>query len=314
MNRKTIYKYFNLIIKIIIGAFAFVFIVYKIKSGLSENITYLKSTKIEYGFIIISLFLMIINWSLESYKWKYIIRNCIEISFVKAIKCVFTGITVSLVTPNRVGEIPGRVFLLNTNEKNKDLVWLTTLGAFSQLLITVLIGILGLYFTINYFEMYYSNYLVIALLVCVLLLSLFFVFFQKLPLFLKKVPVLKKLNSANFQQLSFIELVNVLGLSGIRYGVFCLQYWLILKAFSINLVEIKELMLIPVCFLIASIIPTLLLSEIGVRSSVAVLVFGMVTDNVIAIVLASLLLWIINIALPAIVGLLNLKQLTILKN
>jgi uncharacterized membrane protein len=126
--------------------------------------------------------------------------------------------------------------------------------------------------------------------------------------------MLKKLSSVNFKQLSFKELFNVTILSGIRYSVFCLQYWLILKAFNIDLIAVKELMLIPVCFLIASIIPTLLLSEIGVRSSVAVFVFGMVTDNIIAIVLASLLLWIINIALPAMLGLFNLKQLTILKD
>lgn len=293
--------------------FAFVFIVYKIKSGLAENLNYIKSTKVEYQYLIVSLFLMLLNWGVESYKWKYIIRKYVQINFFKAFKFVLTGVTISLITPNRVGEIPARVMLLNGDEKSKDLVWLTTLGAFSQLLITVILGVIGLFFSSHYFENYYFNFLFLVLFGCVLLLSMLFVSFQKMPSIFQKIPILNKLSSKDFKELSFVELANVLILSALRYAVFCLQYWLVLKAFTIHLDEIQEIMLIPVCFLIASIIPTILLSEIGVRTSVAVFVFGMVSDNVIAIILASLLLWIINIALPAFFGLFNLNQLTILK-
>jgi Lysylphosphatidylglycerol synthase TM region len=293
--------------------FAFVFIVYKIKSGLAENLNYIKSTKVEYQYLVISLFLMLLNWGVESYKWKYIIRKYVQINFFKAFKFVLTGVTISLITPNRVGEIPARVMLLNGDEKSKDLVWLTTLGAFSQLLITVILGVIGLFFSSHYFENYYFNFLFLVLFGCVLLLSMLFVSFQKMPSIFQKIPILNKLSSKDFKELSFVELANVLILSALRYAVFCLQYWLVLKAFTIHLDEIQEIMLIPVCFLIASIIPTILLSEIGVRTSVAVFVFGMVSDNVIAIILASLLLWIINIALPAFFGLFNLNQLTILK-
>lgn len=255
---------------------------------------------------------MLLNWGLESYKWKYIIRNYVQINLFKAFKLILTGVTISLITPNRVGEIPGRVILLNNTESRKDLIWLTSIGAFSQLLITVLIGIVGLYFSNNYIENNYSNFLVLALLGCVLLLIMFFVFFQKMPSFFQKIPFLKRLSSNDFHQLSFVELTNVLVLSGFRYIVFCLQFLLVLKAFQIELID-NEILLIPICFFIVSIIPTMLLSEIGVRTSVAVFVFGMVSDNVIGIVLASLLLWIINIALPAFLGLFNLNQLTILK-
>ncbi len=75
----------------------------------------------------------------------------------------------------------------------------------------------------------------------------------------------------------------------------------------------REIFLIPVCFLLASSIPTILISEIGVRGSVALFVFGVVSDLDIQIIMASVLLWLINVALPALLGLLNLKELKLLK-
>ena len=312
MNRETIYKYFNLIFKILIGVFAFAFIVLKIKSGLSDNLGYIKSTKINYIYIVLTLFLMFVNWGLEIYKWKYLIRKCVQVSFLNAFRYVLSGITVSLITPNRVGEIPARVFLLEKKEQRKNLIWLTGLGSFSQLMVTILAGTLAFYFTSNYFFEYLSNSLLLMSLTGVFFLILVYVFYQKLPLLFNKIPFFNRIDSENIH-LSFTEMIKLLFLSGLRYAVFCLQFWLALKVFQIELIG-KEILLVPICFLIASIIPTMLLSEIGVRSSVAVFVFGMVSDNVIAIVLASLLLWIINIAIPALLGLFNIKQLTILKN
>jgi len=65
--------------------------------------------------------------------------------------------------------------------------------------------------------------------------------------------------------------------------------------------------------MIASFIPTILISEIGVRGSVALFVFGTVSNMDIQIILSSVLLWLINVALPALIGLINLNDLKILK-
>ena len=94
--------------------------------------------------------------------------------------------------------------------------------------------------------------------------------------------------------------------------VFSFQYFLVLKAFNINLNSWNEILLIPLCFLVTSAIPTLLISEIGVRGSVALFIFGVLTNNHYAIVLSSLILWCINVAIPAIFGLLFIKRLKII--
>jgi len=63
----------------------------------------------------------------------------------------------------------------------------------------------------------------------------------------------------------------------------------------------------------ASFIPTLLISEIGVRGAVAVFVFGTISNLEIQIIMASILLWLINIALPALIGIFNLKEIKLFK-
>ena len=311
MNRQTIYKYFNLVIKVLIGVTALAFIVFKLRDGLDNNIEYLISAEIGYYYIVFCLFLMFVNWGIETFKWQFLINRLVSISFLQAFKMVLTGITVSIVTPNRVGEIPGRVLLLNESENTKDLVWLTTMGAFAQLVVTLVVGLIGLYFTIHFFVNYITSNAILVISVFVVLIIGLFLFFQKILKLLNKFKFFKRIGANKSSQLSFLHLFLTLLLSVLRYLVFCLQYWLILMAFSIDLNY--NLMLIPVCFLIASSIPTILLSEIGVRSSVAIFVFGMVSENVMGIVLASLLLWIINIALPSLMGVVNLKQLKIFK-
>ena len=308
LNQKTRYKYFSLIIKILIGLGALGFILVKLKHGFHNNISSINNSGINYGYIFMALTLMLFNWGIETYKWNFLIKKIVELSFFKAFKIVITGITISLITPNRIGEIPGRVYLLNRKSRNRDLIWLTTMGSFTQLVCTVLFGGIGLMFTYEYFHSYLSSKMLIVLFTTFLLITLLFF---AIPFFARKIKSLKKLLSEKALQVSGVDILQVQLISVLRYFIFFFQYLLILWAFNINVFEIEEIMLIPVCFFVASIIPTILLSEIGVRSSVAIFIFGMVSDNTMAIVLSSVVLWTINIALPGLLGILNLNQLKI---
>lgn len=132
------------------------------------------------------------------------------------------------------------------------------------------------------------------------------IFSNKIKLFIFKL--LKKEVTIEFNS---IEIFTLLNFSFLRYMVFCIQYYLVLEALNIHFSNVELLWLIPICFLLASSIPTFVLSELGVRSSVAILVFGILTKNELSIVFAASLLWIINIGLPAIYGLFFIKNLKI---
>ena len=93
-----------------------------------------------------------------------------------------------------------------------------------------------------------------------------------------------------------------MGLSLLRYLVFVHQYYLLQKIFFPATPYVETLQLISIIYLALAIIPTFALSEIGVRSSVAIFYLGSIISNPVSIALATLSIWIINIALPSLTG------------
>lgn len=314
MKNSTPYKYINLLFRFAIGIVAVWFIYSKLNSDFNENISHINFSEVNWNLIVFTVFLLFINWGIEAAKWRFAIQKIHIITIIKAIRLTFTSITIGLLTPNRIGEIPARAALLKSNSF-KPIILKTTASSFSQVVITFLLGGLGLMLTQDYFKLSIDKTLLNTLIIMGLII-LFLVYFNMKrvsPLF-QRIKILRNEKLINaLLAINFNELFILLIFSVLRYVVFFLQYWLVLKAFGIELSGVNELFLIPVCFLIASSIPTILISEIGVRGSVALFVFGVVSDLDIQIIMASVLLWIINVALPALIGLYDLKELKILK-
>lgn len=306
MNNKARYKYFNLVVRTLIGIASVLFIYFKIKDSFTIQYQDFATLSINYFFIVIAFLFSFLNWGIETYKWRFVVLKTHDLEFITAFKIVFTGITLSLVTPNRIGEIPARAFLLNNSKYLKQNVYATFVSSFSQLLITLLVGMLGVIYTLGLIDIQLSGTIIMIITILILLLFILFIFLE----FLKNI-VLKIFNKSASIKFNKTETLKILSFSLLRYFVFCIQYFLLLEALGIHFTSIIMLWLIPVCFLLASSIPTFVLSELGVRSSVAILVFGILTDNDLSIILTASLLWIINIGFPAIYGLFFLKQIKI---
>ncbi len=314
MKSKKYYKYINLLVRLSIGIAAVYFIYINIKDNFFEELQFLKEDTIGFGLLLIALLLVFFNWGIEAFKWKYVIKDTEKITFKTAFKHTLTGITLSILTPNRIGEIPARAVLLN-KDKFKELTLKTLVSSYSQMLITLLAGLIGYFITMERYELFFNLHLIFfMLLISLILLLLIYFRVNKIEYLLNKLNLFKnKKIFAALSQFSFKELLNVMFLSLLRYGVFFLQFYLVLKGMGISLISIEEIMLISVCFLFASFIPTILISEIGVRGSVAIFVFGTISDMDTQIILSSVLLWVINVALPALIGLSNLKSIKLIR-
>ena len=70
---------------------------------------------------------------------------------------------------------------------------------------------------------------------------------------------------------------------------------------------------VAIVFLIITIVPTIALTELAIRGSVAVAVIGLFGGNSLHILEASFLLWLINLVLPAIAGSFTLLTLKLSK-
>lgn len=306
MNNKARYNYFNLIVRSLIGITALLFIYFKLKDSFYFQVKEFDSTNINFLLIACAILLCFINWGLESIKWKYLISKIKKVSFFKSYQIILTGITMSLITPNRVGEIPARAYLLNDKDNLSKLIYATFIGSFTQLLVTIFFGTVGVFYSMVWFDIYLSDSILITLIIFILILLLLLMFSNKI-----KSIILNLFNKQSSIDFSRIELTKALIYSVFRYGVFVLQYYCLLEAFSVHFTTLISLWLIPLCFFVASSIPTFLISEIGVRSSVAIIVFGVLSSNDVAIIASSVTLWVINIAIPAIFGIGFMKQLKI---
>lgn len=304
MNYKARYKYFNLVVRTLIGITSLLFIYFKINESFKIQFDDFTSLSINYFFLLVAFLLSFLNWGIETVKWRFVVSKIQQVDFRTALKIVFTGITLSLITPNRIGEIPVRAYLLNNTAQLKENIYATFISSLAQLLITLLFGMLGVVFTLNLIDIELSKTVLIFLTIFIGLLFLTFIYSNKLKDFF-----LNLLHKTATIEFSRIETLKILGLSLLRYVVFCVQYFLILEALQVHFTTFIMLWLIPVCFLMASSIPTFVLSELGVRSSVAIVVFGVLANNDLSVVLSATLLWIINIALPATYGLFFLKQI-----
>jgi Uncharacterised protein family (UPF0104). len=98
-------------------------------------------------------------------------------------------------------------------------------------------------------------------------------------------------------------LLRILSLSGVRYGVFIAQYYLLFAAFGVQMDVEQVFGAVSVVFLVLSIVPTIaVITELGVRWKASIEIVQLFNSNLAGILAASLAIWIINLVIPALAG------------
>lgn len=300
-------KYLSIIIKIVIVFFSFYFIYHQLVENksfeeldISVLIDTVKKNKVYLVGVILMMFL---NWLVEALKWRYMISKIENISIMTAYRAIFTGITVSTFTPNRIGEYGGRVFCLEQGDRIKA-VFITVLCSMSQLLVTILYGSISLFILFDEI-LIDKTFLSVSLLILLNLFLLFSYFnishivnflgkFKLINSFKKYLEVLVMYNYRDL----FIAFIY----SNTRYFIFSLQFIILLHVFGINISFMDAILSVMLIFFFITITPTITIAEIGVRGSVAIFVLGLFSSNDIAILSSTTLLWLINLIIPAIIG------------
>lgn len=310
----------GLFIKVVIAFVALWFLYREVQlkdqeTDLREGVTFLLQAEqilILFGLVL----MMFLNWSLEAFKWRTLIQHIEKISFGKSLKAIFSGITIAIFTPNRVGEYGGRVFHLQKADRI-DAALLTIVGSYAQLVVTLVTGITA---SVFYLPQYVGlgpispmQYNLIGLLMfglCIFLVVLF-LNTRLLTVVLNWLPIPEKYRhySNVFQHHNSATLWKVFLASLGRYVVFTFQFFLLLKVFNVEISYATAMMMISMTYFVMTAIPTIAITELGVRGSMAVYFLGMISDNVSSIFMASSMLWLINLAVPALIGVLFIFQL-----
>ena len=277
--------------------------------------------------IVIVLLLMVLNWGLEAMKWSLLIRKIEQVGWLRSFMAVLTGVAVSSLTPNRVGDYFGRVFILEKANRIEG-IFITILGSMSQLLITFLAGttctfllFLGhhedLLEYLSIPDYLYSWFLLGGGILVLGLNILFILLFLNISLLSAlagklKGKVLEKITSY-IQVLSGYttrELIVIILISASRFLVFSIQMYLLLRAFSVDIPFIDGMITVAVIFFAITMIPSVAIAELGIRGSVSLFLIGLhfgnpleiPADIALGIVAASTGLWLVNLVLPALCG------------
>ncbi len=251
--------------------------------------------------LLIVLVLVPFNWFLETAKWKRLISASEKISWVEAWSAVLAGLAIGSATPNRVGEFAGRIFQLKSTPLRDGIVF-TFVSSIMQVAVTVVFGVLGLLMTDPDKYLHSGKAFIWTVVVvgagCAL------------------IAYAKTARGKIGEYLSALKKIDgnilgvVFGLSALRYCVYSLQFYLMLRLCGIESGGMELFWAIAVNYLAVTIIPSVMFTEMIVRGAVATGVIGGLCGNPGAAAGAAVILWLINVGVPAVIGLFFVKNIS----
>ena len=255
------------------------------------------------------IILMAVNWSIEAVKWRMSISRIQQVSFGKAFKAVLSGVSFSVSTPNRMGEYLGRVLYMEEGKRLKT-ISITIVGSISQLIITLLMGSIGLIVlrsniqTDQLVSPMWMNVILSGTIGALLVLTLFYFRLPWLVKWVDRLPGSKKFVYLirALEDFSATLLLRLLSLSLLRFIVFIVQYYLLFHLFDVNISWWQVYWPVSVSFLVMAVIPTIAIAELAQRGKVVTTLVGLYSSNGLGMTFATAGIWFINLILPAIAG------------
>ena len=271
--------------------------------------------------MVLAFILMPVNMALETRKWQKSILPVERVPFWKAYTAIFTGITAGMMFPNRTGDFLGRIFILEKGNRIKAAM-LTFVGNIAQMLVTVSLGCIAWIFFTH--EKYYWYVLILSLIIIVLGYLLYFnihILRHLRRLIPKKWRPRAEKYMEIFGSYSKKDLAVILLLAFAKYMVYSFQFVLLIWAFDVPLNYLEAMIPIMLTYLLMTVIPFITITEIAVRGSVCIFVFetwlmrlGISTSFTMMVFSASTMLWLYNLAIPAIFGLFFIRKLKFIRS
>ena len=298
-------QFFLLLIKlsIVVGAFYFIY------KKLTENeeldvhvfIQFIRENDaFSLKIILFLVFLTSFNWFLEILKWKTLVASLQHISFKNALEQSLGSLTASLFTPNRIGEY-GAKAIYYTAGKRKKIVLLNLLSNMMQMGTTILFGIAGLLILNSKYDLNINYFKVSRFIVIIVVIVIFTAFGFNKNVFKIKGFSTKRLLEF-FRKIPVSTKVQGTFLSILRYLVFSFQFYVLLTVFGVSVSYYNAMVVITSMYLLASVIPSVFIFDVVIKSSVAVYLFSIVGVNDFTTLSVVTLMWLLNFVLPSLFG------------
>ena len=286
-------QFLLVLVKVLIVGMAFFYIYQHLQGdkaiSLKSIIEYLSFKE-----ILILLLFTSANWFFEVLKWQNLVNSFKQISFFEATRQTFGSLTASIFTPNRIGEY-GAKMLYFKKENAKRIVLLNFIHNSSQMLMTTLFGMIGMFFST--FNIQHSTFNIV---VFIGFITIFFIvfFFRRIEIYgfsiQKIIDKIKKLDKN--------ILFKTVGFSLFRYLVFSTQFLVLLLFFDVEIEIIVAFSTIFTMYFLASILPSIHLMDVAIKGGVALFLFSKLGVEDWKILTVTSLMWLFNLVLPVILG------------
>ena len=333
-KNKQIKKIVNLILKIAISVGSIAYLGYLLgveKVGLFEQVsTYFSKTNIAVFPLFIVFALMFVNWGAEIFKWRLLANYMMPVSYSLAAKSTLAGIAASVFTPFRIGSYIGKASLFPHRLRGKGLI-LQLFNAMAMFIVNfffglLFIGLLGSYakefvFGVNANVLsgigFFSAGIVLVFWFLFVNVKILMATFDRWKFTMNWRKYFDLVNDSGYKQLSTtLILVSIL-----RYLAITYQYVLAYEVFGVGLEGWQTFVAAGTLFFIIQFLPVFNAVELGVtRTAILSLIlttFGLIPELTpqitLSITLASFFIWVVNLAIPALLGSVFLSQVKVLK-
>ncbi len=251
----------------------------------------------------LAILLMPLNWILEAVKWKILLKHSSRVTLREALRSVLGGLSIGFATPARVGEFAGRVMFLHKGER-VDGIYLSAIGGIAQSVVTFLVALFMLRFYSGQAEAFFSPYSYVGFAALAFVLIALYISFEQVVSWLHHLGLrfdsyiisTEKTPHRNDKWLVFLT-------SFLRYSVYVLQYYLLLRFAGIDGHVFELISAISLVLFLQSVSPLIPLTDLTVRGGIALLVFhDCGAEMTLGVFLVPVLLWAINLLIPAIAG------------
>ncbi len=280
-------KSFLTVINFLVASGTIIYLIYTFRKQAAE-LTALP--RVEHWILgVLALLLMPLNLALEAQKWRIAVAGERKVSFSMALYYVISSLPYGIITPSRVGEWYGRS--RDFDRPGRGFV-LSAIPGIAQQITTIMAGIIGLLIL----KQWSWRVWLLSGLTFLLLFSVVIFFLRKRQLWQGR------------DKIDWIVFGNIFILSVLRYVVFSTQYVLLIRFLGVDLELSILYSSIAVGYLVSYLLPLNSFVELGVRSGTLVFILEDMTTKVSALLWATLLVWLVNIALPSLVGSLYLVR------
>ena len=251
------------------------------------------------GYLLLFVVLAVINWVLEIFKWQTVISPVKKISFHEAARQTLGSFTVSLATPNRLGEYGAKVCYYPKQEWKK-VAMLNFVGSSGQMFITLISGVIGLYFLMMNYQISLSTVKITFLIVIAFGALITAYFFRAKKWFIKGLSIIRVVRYID--QLDNKVKFKVLLLSTLRYVCFSYLFIELLWFFGSDISLREGYPLILSMYLFTSLIPTIFIFDVVVKGGVALWLFSLAGVPDIAVISTVMVMWLLNYLGPSLIG------------